>query len=294
MSNQSYQQTTNIKLSNGSLLDTILSPQAITSPSTGDVMPFLRLTALKSALDAVELPPNTTTLQIKNKLKLVNNTGGTSDIDSNINNHLELQSSNDIVLNPTGIIDATGKTLTCATLNYTSLNPPILSGFVPVIASRQIEQNTNSSVINTGINILSVPSPARQTLIHPDTNCSLVNAGTQSAGIRVNTSGSYKVEMYLTFDTSSGAGTNQYVGLQIGRGISYTPFTTPNPNSVITQKQNLLPNNNNKLEQSCGGVCELSAGEVVSFWFNPNSQSAGGAVAVSASIGTTCSVFRIS
>ena len=89
---QSYRQMTNIKLANGSISDTILSPLAITSPSTGDFMPFLRLTALKAALASVELPPNATTLQINNTLRIDNGpnnlsltvSGGNSTISSDI------------------------------------------------------------------------------------------------------------------------------------------------------------------------------------------------------------------
>lgn len=91
--NRSYNQITNIKLANGSVSDTLLSPLAITSPSTGDFMPFLRLTALKTALASVELPPNATTLKINNSLLIddgPNNltltvTGGNATIASDVN-----------------------------------------------------------------------------------------------------------------------------------------------------------------------------------------------------------------
>lgn len=91
--NRSFNQLTSIKLLNGSPTDTLLTPLAITSPSTGDFMPFLRLTALKTALASVELPPNATTLKINNSLLIddgPNNltltvTGGNATIASDVN-----------------------------------------------------------------------------------------------------------------------------------------------------------------------------------------------------------------
>ena len=83
----------------GTLVETDINALGVLSVGTGNTMPFARLTALKTALDAIELPPSATSLQVNDTILVTNGVDTTT-------------------VNSTSV--------TTGTLNYTTLNPPIL------------------------------------------------------------------------------------------------------------------------------------------------------------------------
>ena len=77
----------------GTLIDTKLSPTVIQNVVSGDFISFERLILLKQALAAVEIPPNATTFQVNDTIRIDNGSsnnvlsvvGGNATMTSNIN-----------------------------------------------------------------------------------------------------------------------------------------------------------------------------------------------------------------
>jgi hypothetical protein len=202
------------------------------------------------------------------KVGSITNAGTTSLVSASTGALKGLVAGSNITLTPTGTditIDATG-------------------GGAPsnlVIASKELSGTTTGASTDAGVNILS----ATFLSVHPDTNCVVVNSGA-TTGIQVQKAGSYKLEGLVTVEIGVGAPVTQYVELQICKG---TVFDT----NTLVKKESLLPYDNDKIEQSIGCVVELALNDIVSFWLNPNSANVGGAVNVSADIGTNINIYSV-
>jgi hypothetical protein len=236
----------------GTVIETDLTAIGITTPETGGTMSFLRLTALKTALDAVELPPTATDLQINDTILVTDGVDTTT-------------------INQTSV--------TTGTLNYTTLNPPILPLPATPVASffnSVVGGGTTTNIwypISRGV-LISETTPAIDMIIDGTTR-----------DVTVPVDGNYYVSSQVTFG-SLGLINTQYVGLKIRRERGGVLLD-------ITAKNSLFPYDNDELEQSIGAVIGLLAGDIISVMFNANTASVGGAGTVSISVGSSINIYKI-
>ena len=167
----------------GTLIETDLTAIGITSPATGNTMSFLRLTALKTALDAVELPPSATDFQV-----------------------------NDTILVTDGVDTTTvnSTSVTTGTLNYTTLNPAILPLPATPVAS------FFNSVASAGTSNNFWYPISRGLLIREMTPAIGITIDATTRDVLVPEDGNYYVSSQVTFG-SLGLTNTQYVGLKIER-----------------------------------------------------------------------------
>lgn len=167
----------------GTLIETDLTALGITTPATGGTMSFIRLTALKTALDAVELPPNATTLKL-----------------------------NDTLLCDDGVNQTTvnSTSVTTGTLNYTTLNPPILP-----LPATPVASFFNSVVAGGTTTNIWYPI-SRGALIRQMTPAIGITIDATTRDVTVPEDGNYYVSSQVTFG-SLGLTNTQYVGLKIRR-----------------------------------------------------------------------------
>ena len=236
----------------GTLIETDLSALGITSVGTGNTMSFIRLTALKAALDSVELPPNATTLKINDTLLC----------DDGVN-----QST----LNSTSI--------TTGTVNYTTLNPPILPLPPTLVASFFNSAISGGTTTNIWYPI------CRSVTIREMTPAIGITIDAVSRDVTVPVDGNYYVSSQVTL-TSVAMLATQYVGLKIERDRGGVLLN-------IISKLKLLPLDNEGLEQSIGGVLELLAGDKISVQYNANTATLAGAGTVSIAVGSSINIYKI-
>jgi hypothetical protein len=167
----------------GTLIETDLTAIGITTPASGGTMSFLRLTALKTALDAVELPPSATDFQV-----------------------------NDTILVTDGVDTTTvnSTSVTTGTLNYTTLNPPILPLPATPVAS------FFNSVVAGGTTTNIWYAICRGALIREMCPSFGITIDATTRDVTVPEDGNYYVSSQVTFG-SLGLTNTQYVGLKILR-----------------------------------------------------------------------------
>tara|TARA_R110000824_G_scaffold36280_1_gene112925 strand:- start:84 stop:935 length:852 start_codon:yes stop_codon:yes gene_type:complete len=165
------------------LIETDINAVGILSVATGNTMSFLRLTALKTALDAVEIPPSATDFQV-----------------------------NDTILVTDGVDTTTvnSTSVTTGTLNYTTLNPAILP-----LPPTPVASFFNSVVAGGTTTNIWYPI-SRGALIREMCPSVGITIDATTRDVTVPEDGNYYVSSQVTF-ASLAMLTNQYVGLRIVR-----------------------------------------------------------------------------
>ena len=202
----------------GTVIETDLTAIGITTPVSGGNISFLRLTALKTALDAVEIPPSATDLQVNDTILVTDGVDTTT-------------------INQTSV--------TTGTLNYTTLNPAILP-----LPPSEVASFFNSVVAGGTTTNIWYPI-CRGALIREMTPAiDMIIDGT-TRDITVPVDGNYYVSSQVTF-ASTAMLSNQYVGLKIVRDRGGVLL------DIISKRQLLLLANDQLEQSIAGVIALLA------------------------------------